>query len=92
MAQPRDGGVYNLSDDEPGPPQDVITYAAELLGVEAPPEIPFEEAELSPMARSFYSANRRARNDRIKQELGVRLEYPTYREGIRALFEAGDGR
>lgn len=92
MARPRAGGVYNLSDDEPGPPQDVIAFAADLMGVAPPPEIAFDDAELTPMARSFYSANRRARNDRIKQELGVELQYPTYRDGLNALFEAGDGR
>jgi len=86
MARPNAGGIYNLSDDEPGPPQDVITYAAGLLGVDPPPEVPFEEADLSPMAKSFYSANRRARNDRIKTELGVTLRYPTYRDGLEALF------
>ncbi|MEJ8570855.1 SDR family oxidoreductase [Microbaculum marinum] len=92
MRRPRAGGVYNVCDDEPAPPQDVIAYAAELLGVEPPPEVPFDEAELSPMARTFYSANRRARNDRIRQELGVRLEYPDYRRGLNALFAAGEGR
>ncbi len=92
IARPRADAVYNLSDDEPGPPQDVIAYAAELMGTEPPPEIPFDEAELTPMARSFYSANRRVRNDRIKQELGVALEYPTYRDGLKALFAKGDGR
>ncbi len=91
IRRPRAGGIYNLSDDEPGPPQDVIAYAAELLGIEPPPEIPFEAADISPMARSFYSANRRARNDRIRQELGVELEYPTYRAGLDALFAAGEG-
>jgi nucleoside-diphosphate-sugar epimerase len=91
IKRPRAGGIYNLSDDEPGPPQDVIAYAAELLGVEPPPEVPFENADISPMARSFYSANRRAGNNRIKQELGVELEYPTYRAGLDALFEAGEG-
>ena len=90
IKRPRAGGIYNLSDDEPGPPQDVIAYAAELLGIEPPPEIAFDEADISPMARSFYSANRRARNDRIKRELAVELEYPSYRAGLDALFEAGE--
>ncbi|MEM0936456.1 MAG: SDR family oxidoreductase [Pseudomonadota bacterium] len=79
------GRAYNLCDDEPAPPQDVLAYAAELLGVPAPPEVPFENAALSPMARSFYAENKRVRNDRIKGELGVRLLYPTYREGLQAL-------
>lgn len=92
IARPRAGGVYNLADDLPAPPQDVITYAAGKLGVEPPPEVPFETADMTPMARSFYSSNRRASNARIKDELGVRLAYPDYRAGIDALFEAGEGR
>jgi len=92
IAKPRAGGIYNLADDEPAPPQDVIAYAAGLLGVAPPPEVPFDEADMTPMARSFYSANRRARIDRIKDELGVVLEYPDYRAGLDALFAAGEGR
>ena len=80
------GGVYNLCDDDPAPPQDVIAYAAQLLGMEMPPEIPFAEAEMSPMARSFYRDSKRVRNDRMKQELGVRLLYPDYRSGLQALL------
>ena len=79
--------LFNVADDEPAPPQDVILYAAELLGAPPPPEIPFEAAELSPMARSFYTGNKRMRNDKIKRELGVTLKYPTYREGLRALAQ-----
>ena len=78
--------VYNVSDDEPAPPQDVVAYAAELLGLAAPPEIPFEQAELTGLAASFWSESRRVRNDRIRQDLGVRLLYPTYREGLRSLL------
>jgi nucleoside-diphosphate-sugar epimerase len=87
MARPNPGAVYNVSDDEPAPPQDVVTYACTLLGVEPPPEIPFDAAELSPMARSFYSDSRRICNARIREELGVRLRYPSYREGLRALLD-----
>jgi nucleoside-diphosphate-sugar epimerase len=79
------GGIFNITDDEPAPPQDVIAYAAELLGVEPPTEIPFESADLAPMARSFYSSNKRVSNRRLKEQLRVRLCYPTYREGLRAL-------
>ncbi len=86
MARPRAGAVYNVADDEPAPPEDVVTYAAELLGVEPPPEVPFEEAELTPMARSFYSNLRRVCNARIKSELGVELAYPSYREGLRGVL------
>jgi nucleoside-diphosphate-sugar epimerase len=85
--------LFNVADDEPAPPQDVILYAAQLAGVPPPPEIPFENATLSPMARSFYAGNKRIRNGKIKRELGVRLKYPSYREGLRALLEeeAGGG-
>jgi nucleoside-diphosphate-sugar epimerase len=87
MDQPNLGRVYNVADDEPAPPQDVITYAADLLGIAPPPEVPFEQASLSPMARSFYQDSKRVKNQRIRQELGVTLLYPTYREGIRALVQ-----
>jgi nucleoside-diphosphate-sugar epimerase len=91
MARPRPGAVYNVCDDEPAPPQDVVTHAARLLGVEPPPEQPYETADLSPMARTFYRDNRRVRNELIKRELGVALAYPTYREGLAALRPT-DGR
>jgi len=86
IQRPRAGGIYNVSDEEPAPPQDVITFAAELLGVEPPPEVDFATAEMTPMARSFYSDNKRVGNARIKDELGVMLKYPTYREGLRQVF------
>lgn len=85
MARPAPGRIYNVADDEPAPPQDVITFAATLLGIEPPPEVAFEEAPLSPMARSFYRDSKRVKNQRIREELGVRLKYPTYREGLRSL-------
>jgi nucleoside-diphosphate-sugar epimerase len=85
MARPNAGAVYNVCDDDPAPPWEVVEYAAELLGIPAPPAVPFEQAELSDMARSFYDDNKRVRNDRIKRELGVQLMYPSYREGLRAL-------
>jgi len=77
--------VYNVTDDEPAPPQDVLDFAADLIGVPRPPRVPFAEADMSPMARSFYSDNKRTANSRMKAELGVKLAYPTYREGLRAL-------
>jgi nucleoside-diphosphate-sugar epimerase len=88
MERPNPGAAYNLCDDEAAPPQDVIAYACDLLGVPAPPEIAFEDAALSPMARSFFRDNKRVANTRIKQELGVRLAWPNYREGLTALLEA----
>lgn len=92
MERPRQGAIYNVVDDAPSPAQDTVAYAAELLGIEPPLEIPLAEADLSPMARSFYAENRRVRNDLIRQELGVTLRHPTFREGLRALRAAGEGR
>ena len=84
--------VWNVTDDEPAPPQDVVTFAAEMMGIEPPPAQDFATAELSPMARSFYGENKRCSNRKIKEELGVELAYPTYREGISALWADGEGR
>lgn len=84
--QPNPGRAYNLCDDLPAPPQDVIEHAARLLGAEMPPEVAFEEADLSPMARSFYSESKRVSNRRLREELGVELKYPTYREGLAAVL------
>lgn len=88
MNAPRPGAIYNVSDDDPAPPQDVIGYAAELLGVPVPPAIPFDEAEMTPMARSFYAESKRVDNRLIKEELGVVLRYPDYRTGLNALIAA----
>jgi nucleoside-diphosphate-sugar epimerase len=83
-------GIFNVADDEPSAPGDPIVFAAQLLGREPPPEIPFADAArtLSPMALSFWQECRRVRNDKLKRELGVTLLYPTYREGLRALSAA----
>jgi nucleoside-diphosphate-sugar epimerase len=80
------GALYNVADDAPAPQSEVIGHAACLLGVPAPPTVPWDDAapSMSEMARSFYAENRRVRNDRIKRELGVVLKYPTYREGLAA--------
>ena len=86
--RPDPGRIYNVCDNNPAPPQDVIAHAAELLGMPEPPEEDFETAEMTPMARSFYAESKSVRNDRIKAELGITLRYPTYREGLRALLEA----
>ena len=90
IKQPNPGAIYNVCDDLPVPPQDVLSYAAELLGLPMPPEVPFDEAGMTPMARSFYNENKRVRNTRIKEELGVKLRYPDYRVGLQAVFEAED--
>jgi nucleoside-diphosphate-sugar epimerase len=86
IARPDPGRAYNVCDDDPAPPAEVIAHACGLLGVEAPPVVPFAEAELSPMARSFYRDNKRVSNRRIKEELGVELAYPDYRTGLKALL------
>ncbi len=92
IERPSPGTVYNVCDDDPAPPEDVIGHAAELLGLPLPPAIPYEQAEMTPMARSFYAESKRVRNDRIKRELGVALRYPTYREGLAALLSAEAAR
>ncbi|MBD0866004.1 MAG: SDR family oxidoreductase [Rhodobacteraceae bacterium] len=88
IARPNPGAIYNLCDDAPSPPQDVIVHAAELLGVPLPPAVPFETADMTPMAHSFYVESKRVRNDRIKNELGITLRYPDYRTGLAALLDA----
>jgi nucleoside-diphosphate-sugar epimerase len=89
IARPAPGRTYNLADDLPAPSADLVAYACSLLGVAPPPEIPFDEAVLSPMAREFWADNKRVGNARIRQELGVRLLYPTWREGLDAIFASG---
>src|SRR5690606_4186347 len=85
IARPDPGAVYNVADDDPSPPEDVLAEAARLLGLPLPPQVPSEEAELSPLARSFYAESKRVRNHRIKRELGVRLAYNNYRTRLRRL-------
>ena len=85
MQRPHPGRAYNVCDDEAAPPQYVVAHGARLLGLPVPPGVPFEAADLSPMARSFYADSKRVSNQRIKTELGVELKYPTYREGLQAL-------
>ncbi|WP_163848157.1 SDR family oxidoreductase [Pseudooceanicola aestuarii] len=87
IAQPDPGAVYNLCDDDPAPPQDVIAHAAQLLGLPLPPAEDFDTAEMTPMARSFYAESKRVRNDRIKRDLGVTLRHPDYRSGLAALLK-----
>ncbi len=86
------GGTWNVCDDEPAPPQDVITYAAQLMGVAPPAEEAFATAEMSAMARSFYASSARVSNARLKRELGVTLAYPTYRHGLDALWRDDEAR
>ncbi|MGC9446636.1 SDR family oxidoreductase [Cereibacter johrii] len=90
MQRPDPGAVYNVCDDDPAPPEDVLGYAAELLGLPPPPEVPYDEAEMTPMARSFYAESKRVRNDRIKERLGIALLHPDYRSGLRSLLAGGD--
>ena len=86
--RPNPGAIYNVCDDDPAPPQDVISRAARLLELPEPPAVAFETAEMTPMARSFYAESKKVRNDKIKDELGVVLKYPNYREGLAALLAA----
>ena len=88
MAQPRAGRIINLCDEEPAAQGDVVRFAASLLDVPPPQPIAFEKAELTPMARSFYVSKRQLKSSIIGPELGVRLRYPTYREGLKALYES----
>ena len=90
IARPRPGAIYNLCDDEPAPPEDVIAEAARLLGVAPPPAIAFEDAALSGTAHSFYTESKRVSNARLKSELGYRLKYPGYRAGLAALIAQGE--
>ncbi|MDQ2090420.1 SDR family oxidoreductase [Marimonas arenosa] len=91
IERPNPGAIYNVCDNDPAPPQDVLSYAAELLGVDLPPEEDYATAEMTPMARSFYAESKRVRNDRITDELGVKLLYPSYRDGLRALLAEEQG-
>ncbi|CDX63113.1 NAD(P)-dependent oxidoreductase [Mesorhizobium sp. LCM 4577] len=85
------GGIFNVTDDEPAPPQDVVAYAAGLMGVEPPPEIPFETAQLSPMARSFYGENKRVANQAIKAA-GYSFRFPNYRVALERMWAEGNWR
>jgi nucleoside-diphosphate-sugar epimerase len=87
-AQRKLAGTFNIADDEPAPPQDLIEYAANLIGVAVPPDLPFEQASMTPMARSFYSDNKRVSNQAIKAALGIDLLYPNYRAGLDAIARA----
>jgi nucleoside-diphosphate-sugar epimerase len=92
LAASGQGGVWNVADEEPAPPQDVIAFAADLIGMEPPPEEPFDSADMTPMARSFYADNKKISIAKLKRELGFRPLYPTYREGLRALAAMGEGK
>lgn len=91
LAAPSAGAIYNLCDDDPAPPEDVIGYAAELLDLPIPPAIPFATAEMTPMARSFYAESKRVRNDRIKHALGWAPKYRDYRSGLAAMLAQSAG-
>ncbi len=84
--QPNPGAIYNLCDNDPAPPEDVIGHAAELLGLPVPPAEDFAQADMTPMARSFYAESKRVKNDRIRDELGVTLIFPDYRSGLADLL------
>ena len=86
-AQQRLDGIFNMADDEPAPPQDVIAHAARLIGMDVPPDLPFETAAMTPMQKSFYRDNKRVSNQAIKAALGIDMLYPTYREGLAQVLE-----
>jgi nucleoside-diphosphate-sugar epimerase len=85
---PNPGAIYNVADNDPAPPEDVLAEAARLLNMPLPPEVAFEDADMTPLARSFYAESKRVRNDRLKTDLGVTLQHPDYRAGLRALLNA----
>lgn len=87
MERQTPGEIYNLADNLPAPSSDVIAYAAELLGLEPPPLIPYDQATLSPMLKAFYQDSKKISNAKIKNALGLELKYPTYREGLSSIFE-----
>ncbi|WP_432346466.1 SDR family oxidoreductase [Shinella yambaruensis] len=91
LAQKSLGGLWNITDNEPGPPQDVVAEAARLMGLPVPPDIPFETAELSPMARSFYAENKRVSNAKLRAA-GFELRFPDYRQSLAELHAAGRWR
>jgi len=86
IKKPNIGSIYNICDNDPAPPEDVIAYAAKLLGMPIPEAIDYETADMTPMARSFYAESKKVRNDKIKTELGVDLLYPDYKSGLKALL------
>lgn len=87
MNKPQPGAAYNVADDLAAPSHEVIKYACDMLGIEAPPLMPYDETDMAPIARSFYADNKRIKNARIKNDLGVTLKYPTYKEGLRGCLE-----
>ncbi len=87
-AEQRLDGTFNMADDEPAPPQDVIEYAAKMIGMDVPPDLPFEMTEMTPMQKSFYRDNKRVSNKAIKQALGIDMLYPNYREGLAQILES----
>ena len=91
ILRPNPGAIYNVCDDLAAPPQDVIAHAAELLDLPVPPDVSYDDADMSPMARSFYAESKRVSNRRIREELAVDLRYPTYREGLAALVAEARG-
>ncbi|HEV7257705.1 MAG TPA: SDR family oxidoreductase [Bosea sp. (in: a-proteobacteria)] len=90
LERPRHGAIYNVTDDEPAPPQDVVSFAAELSGLEPPPETAFDPSKLSPMAAAFYGENKRVSNALVKRELGYSFRYPNYRASLPVLLAGGD--
>lgn len=91
ITHPQPGAIYNLCDNDPAPPQDVIAYAAGMLGLPVPPDEDFDSARMNPMARSFYTDSKRVSNRRMTEDLGVTLRHPDYPSGLSAILAAEDG-
>lgn len=88
MNNPQPNSIYNLADNEAAPSHEIISYACKLLNIQPPPLIPYEEADLAPIARSFYKDNKRIKNNKIKEDLGIQLKYPNHRLGLQACLDA----
>ncbi|PCJ77035.1 MAG: NAD(P)-dependent oxidoreductase [Rhodobacteraceae bacterium] len=86
IAAPNAGAIYNVCDNDPAPPQEVIAEAAQMLNLPLPEAVDFETAEMTPMARSFYAESKKVSNRKILEELGITLKYPDYRSGLKALL------
>jgi len=89
LGRGKQAGLFNITDNEPCPPQDVVALAAAIMGADLPPEIPFETADMTPMARSFYGENKRVSNRKIR-ELGFHFAYPDYEISLADLWKCGN--
>lgn len=91
MMAPKPGEVYNVCDDHPAPSHEVIDYACQMLGIESPPLLAYEDVDMAPITRSFYADNKRVQNNKIKNDLGITLQYPDYKQGLQGCFDSERG-